>query len=177
MTPPRAVAALAAFAAVTACSEQDFAARDTGDVGYTGPWAIESVARECDPGTPDTWAFAVRTKGWAHAVDLHVIEPGTPPTTETHPLANVDYDRAGTWDEWAATLLTASESADAQSGATTAWGCADAGDLGWQVVMFAADAPQTPIDCVAWGDRASAAMAGPQGLVCRCVEEDGDCAP
>lgn len=164
-----------ALIALVSCTEADLASRETGDLGYTGAYGIESVERDCTPGDTDKWSFEVRTMGWAHAIDLHVLEASTS-ASETHPLSNTDYDPAGSWDLWEATLLAAPSEADAQAGATTAWGCEETPGLAWQVVMYAVDDPETAIDCAAWGAQASQVMAGPAGLVCDCVEEDGDCA-
>lgn len=175
MTRALSAATLTVLAVLSGCREYDLDARETGDLGYGGPYSIDTVERECVAGTPDVWSFHARTQGWAHAMTLEVLEPATPGAAESHPLTNVDYDRAGAWDEWDATLLTATHTDAVQAGETTAWGCDDAAGLAWHLVMYAPDAPETPIDCVVWGEAASLAMAGPAGLVCRCVEVDESC--
>ena len=167
--------AAALLVALVACTENGALDRDSDGLGYTGDYGIETVERSCTPGAADTWRVDVRTVGWAQAIDLLIYASGAPDAAETHPLTNVAFDPGGEWDEWGISLLEASTETDAQAGETTAWGCEDAADLAWQVVMYAPDETDVPADCAVWGAQASNALAGPADVACTCVDDDADC--
>jgi hypothetical protein len=162
--------------------------RDSGGIGYTGPYGIREVRHNCTEGGTDIWWYQVRTEGWADRIDLYIAETGgrreqpSDVLQEIHPMGNVLFDADGTWDQWELQLLQVPEIASQEASATTRWGC-DAGDrvagaggdLAWMAQMYPADAAQTEGDCAIWGFQADAYFNVEGERSCGCLDVDADC--
>ncbi|MBW1876803.1 MAG: hypothetical protein JRI25_23155 [Deltaproteobacteria bacterium] len=178
---------------MSACATADQAEdtngqRDSGGIGYSGPYDIREVQHTCTEGSTDIWGYQVRTEGWADRIHLYIAETGgrreqpSDVLQEVHPMVNAQYDADGTWDQWELQLLQVPEIAAQEASATTRWGCdADdsvagvGGDLAWMALMYSASAPQIEGDCAIWGFQAQAYFNDQLEKDCTCRDVDTDC--
>lgn len=191
---------LACWPCVLACQGSaeslDSDAFDTAASGYAGPWSIAVIEHACTEAAPDQdgatdqWTWSVRTNGWAGDMRLVIVDttdpsfPTTPEAawTEVHPLGNVAFDAAATWDAWGVTLNAVGSVDAVRAGSTTLWDCtaddADGGaggTLAWAAVMYDAATPPNVMDCAMQGHAASTAFSTYEGHPCACLDLDTDC--
>ena len=110
--------------------------------------AITALDWRCDPAEA-SWTFAVEADAWTGAGTLWLAKDAD--RYEKHRVPSVSAEADGSADRLELTLATVADWRYQVSGASTAWRCAEAEALSYQIVVYTRDGADRA-DCRTWGD-------------------------
>ncbi len=171
---------LAALAFATACPTTDGSDDETGDTGFdtsdTSDTSVEipdfriaAASWGCtgdgtDARTDDVWYYYVKTDAWMADAALSIVETGDASDArwaETdHPMAQLAFDEAGTWDEFDVSLGGVEAPSGVVKGSKTLFSCKvhGADSLTWKIKANKDGGGES--DCVSFGHQPTAFING-----------------